>query len=187
MDRFATVEMSLVLGFSAGVALVLLVGLMGATLVGMRARLSELHGLSADGLIGQARSRVPQPLAGSAFEILVQALDRGDQAKAIGAFQRLLRGVGGFHLTGGLLLALGTPALAALPLLPAAAAHVAWLTASGGPPAAPGVLASLAVTAALFPLAATAATLALHLHRFEAGRRTSAAAGLLQHAGKELR
>jgi hypothetical protein len=187
MDRFATVEMSLVLGFAAGVALVLLVGLMAATLAGMRARLSELHGLSADGLIGQARSRVPQPLAGSAFEILVQALDRGDRVKAQGAFQRILRRVGGFRLSGWLLLALGTPALAALPMLPAVAAHVAWLAAGRDALAAPGALASLGVTGALFPLAAIAVTLALHLHRFEAGRRTSAAAGLLQHAGKELR
>lgn len=189
MHRFATVEMALVLALAAGVALVLLNGIAVAVLHGVRARLADLHRLAADGLMGQARAHVPQPLAGSPFEILVQALDRGDADKAQGAYRRLLRQIGRPHLTGWLALALGAPLLAAAPLLPTVVAAVA---ASIGADADmdscwPGISAAFLAAAALLPPALSAATLGLHIHALERGRRASAAAALLQHAGKELR
>lgn len=191
MHRFATVEMALVLALAAGVALVLLNGIEVAVLHGVRTRLADLHRLAADGLMGQARAHVPQPLAGSPFEILVRALDRGDADKAQGAYRRLLRQLGRPHLTGWLALALGAPLLATAPLLPTLVA-VAVAAASAGVNTDveanwPGVSAAFLAAAALLPLALSATTLGLHIHALERGRRASAAAALLQHAGKELR
>ncbi len=189
MDGLATVEMSLVLALAAGVALVLLVGVAAVVLRGATGRLADLHRLAADGLLGQARAHVPQPLAGSPFETLVQALDRGDADKARGAYRRLLRGLGRFHLTGWLPLALFAPLLAGLPLAPVtllvAGAPLGWGGGLAGNWA--GLVAACLATAALLPLALTASTLGFHLHSLEQGRRASAAAALLQHAGKELR
>ncbi len=189
MHRFVTVEMALVLALAAGVGLVLLNGVAVAALRGARTRLRALHQLASDGLMGQARAHIPQPLAGSPFETLVHALDRGDGNKAQGAYQRLLRQIGRPHLTGWLALALAAPPLAALPLIPAALAALATTLGAGGDLNGcwQGIGAAVVGAACLWPLALSAATLGLHIHTLERGRRASAAAALLQHAGKELR
>ena len=188
MDTLVTVEMALLLGIAAGVALALLLGVMTIALHGAHHGLQELHGLAADGLLGQARGRVPQPLAGSDFEALVHALDRGDTQRAEGSFARMVRRVGGFRVTGWLVLAPLAPLPALLPLLTVALAALTFSAGATPPPTGVwhATTAAMLAMAALAPLALTCLALALHLHALEGGRRSSAAAGLIHHAGKEL-
>lgn len=185
-----TVEMSLVLGLAAALPLVLLLAVMAAVSVRWHRRLEKLHHLAADGLLGQARLLAPQPLPGTHFEALVDALDAGDAEMAAGLFRRISRTAGSRSFTGWLTLVPAAALLAALPLLPAVLlcaqlamgeagyhAQEAWHTTAMG----------FAMLTAVLPLCLSVVTLALHLHALEAGRRCAAAASLLHHAGKELR
>lgn len=151
--------------------------------------LESLQGLATDGLLGQARNMVPQPLARSDFETLVRALDTGDRELARGAFVRMLRRAGRPGIRGWTLVALCSLAMVILPLIPAVVAGAA--ARFQGVPASvdawDAVTAGLLTMGGLLPLALAAASLAVHLAALEESRRTAAAATLLHHSGKELR
>jgi hypothetical protein len=179
----------LVLTIAAAVALLLLCGVMLLVHRHALGGLESLRGLAADGLLGQARSLVPQPLAGSPFELLVDALDRGDPQLAQGAWQRVCRRAGRVPISGWHVIALLALPSAGIPLAPAVFAGAAARldSAHAGADAWAGATAGLLATGTLVPLALAVATLAFHLAALEEGRRTSAAAALLHHSGKELR
>jgi len=182
-------EQVLVLGLASGIALLVLCALMAFVHRHHNGALATLEGLASDGLLGQARSMVPQPLAHSDFETVVRALDGGDRELAKGAFSRLLRRAGRPGIRGWTLLAIAPfPPLLA-PLLPAVIA--AGTARFQGVPAPADAWAAVAfgmlAVGALLPLALTAATLGVHLAAFEESRRTAAAAFLLHNSGKELR
>lgn len=177
------------MALAAGVALVMLCALMAFVHRHHMGELAALLGLARDGLLGQARNLVPQPLKGTNFEVVVQALDRGDNEKARGAFSRMLRRVGRIRITGWSLVALAPAPLLALPLVPVVA-HALLGHLDGAPPSADlwaAASVALIAVAVLTPAALLASTLAFHLGGLEYSRRLSSAAGLLQHSGKELR
>jgi len=183
------IHQATVLAIASGVGLLLLLLVMAAADALARRRLAALQRSAAEGLLGQARALVPTPLAGSDFETVVDALDDGDADMARGANRRLERQVGRFRVTGWWMLPPAVLPMAGLPLLPAILA--AWQARSGGGFASSEVWSAtatgFALMGALLPLALAVGSLALHLHRAEEARRTAAAAGLLHHAGKELR
>ncbi len=183
------IHQATVLAIAAGAALLLLALGMVVLDALARRKLAALQRAAADGLLGQARALVPTPVAGSDFETVVDALDDGDVERARGAFRRMERRVGRFRVTGWSVLPPMVGGLAVLPLVPAVWA--AWETRAAGGLAPPEVFHATAAgflsIAALLPLAVAVTTLAIHLHRAEEARRTAAAAGLLHHAGKELR
>ncbi len=182
--------MSLVLGLAAALPLVLLLVVMAAVSVRWHNRLAKLHQLAADGLLGQARLLSPQPLPGTDFEALIDALDGGDAEMAGGLFRRISRVAGKRSFTGWLTLLPAAALLAALPLLPAVLLCVQLAVGETGrhPQEACHTTAmGFAMFTAVLPLCLSVVTLALHLHALEGGRRGSAAASLLHHAGKELR
>ena len=179
----------LVLTIAAAVALLLLCGVMLLVYRHGIGNLESLRGLAADGLQGQARSLVPLPLAGTPFEILVHALDRGDPELAQGAWRRMLRRAGRVPISGWTVIGLVTMPVAVLPLTPAVLAGMTARLDGGhaGAAAGAGARAGRRPTGALAPRARAAATMAFHLSALEEGRRTSAGAALLHHSGKELR
>ncbi len=184
-----TAEQTLVMALAAGVALTMLCALMAFVHRHHVGELASLLGLARDGLLGQARNLVPLPIAGTNFEVVVHALDRGDGAKARGAFQRMLRRSGRVRVTGWSLVALVPAPLVALPLVPvglhAAVARLDGVAVTADLWAAVSV--ALLAVAALTPVGLLATALAAHLGALEYSRRLAAAAGLLQHSGKELR
>lgn len=184
-----TAEQTLVMALAAGVALAMLCALMAFVHRHHVGELASLLGLARDGLLGQARNLVPLPIKGTNFEVVVHALDRGDSDKARGAFQRMLRRSGRIRVTGWSLVALVPAPLVALPLVPVAIQPlVARL--DGAPVTADlwaGTTVALLAVAALLPAGLLATALAAHLGALEYSRRLAAAAGLLQHSGKELR
>ena len=185
----ATAEQVLVLGLASGIALLVLCALMAFVHQHHTGSLESLQGLAKDGLLGQARSMVPQPLARSDFETVVRALDVGDRELARGAFSRLARRAGRPGIRGWTLLAVAPFPALLLPLAPAVAAGVV-ARLEGVPAPAEAWAATtygLLAVVALLPLALTAATLGFHLSALEESRRTAAAASLLYNSGKELR
>jgi len=184
-----TAEQTLVMGLAAGVALTMLCALMAFVHRHHMGELASLLGLARDGLLGQARNLVPLPIKGTNFEIVVHALDRGDTEKARGAFQRMLRRSGRIRVTGWSLVALVPAPLVGLPLVPIVLQ--ALVTRLDGVPLTADLWAATSVAllavAALTPAGLLATALAAHLSALEYSRRLSAAAGLLQHSGKELR
>ncbi len=184
-----TAEQTLVMALAAGVALVMLCALMAFVQRHHMGELDSLLGLARDGLLGQARNLVPLPLKGTNFEVVVQALDLGDTDKARGAFSRMLRRVGRIRITGWSLVALAPTPLVALPLIPVLV-HAGLGHLAGTPPSADlwaAASVALIATAFLVPLGLLATTQAVHLGGLEYSRRLAAAAGLIQHSGKELR
>jgi len=178
-----------VLALASGVGLLLLAALLAVVDRLARRKLDALQRAAADGLLGRARGLVPTPLAGSDFETVVDALDDGDHELARGAFRWMEKRVARFRVTGWWMIPPIAALLLSLPLMPAVLSAWAARSVGGFAPAetwraaADGFL----YLGALLPLALAVITLALHLHRAEEARRTAAAAGLLHHAGKELR
>ncbi len=177
------------MALAAGVALTMLCALMAFVHRHHLGELASLLGLARDGLLGQARNLVPLPIKGTNFEVVVHALDRGDGDKARGAFQRMLRRCGRVRVTGWSLVALVPPPLVALPLVPVGL-HAVLVRLDGVPATADlwaATSVALLAVAVLTPLGLLAMALAAHLGALEYSRRLAAAAGLLQHSGKELR
>jgi len=151
--------------------------------------LRSLQDLASDGLLGQARSMVPQPIARSDFETVVRALDTGDRELARGAFARLSRRAGRPGIRGWTLLSLVPFPALILPLAPSSWSAVAAKLQGAAPSADAwaGLAFGVLAVGALLPLALATAALGLHLAALEESRRTASAASLLHHSGKELR